>query len=113
MALHAFRPLDTTIHRAVEAGACSQAAGPVHGHDHDCRVIEIWIVRIGILARPSAGPNVRAPDSPISCNIDHLPRHQPVQSADGGLASLIVASFKECMTGETRVPYRRYARLAV
>src|SRR5262245_673309 len=73
-ALQALDPFHAALDGVVIARPRPDPAGTVHRHDNDGRVIEIRIVRIGILKSPAARPDLWAPETPIADNIEHLAR---------------------------------------
>src|SRR5262245_2221529 len=73
-ALHALDPFHAALDGMIIARPRPDPAGTVHRHDNDGRVIEIRIMRIGILKSPAARPHLRAPDTPVANNIEHLAR---------------------------------------
>ena len=53
----------------------------VHRHGDDGGVVDIGIMRVGVLERPAAGPHVGPPRDPVAAHVEHLLRHQPVEAA--------------------------------
>ena len=89
------------------------AVGAVHRHRHDRRVVEIGIMRIGVLERPASRPGVRPLRRPVADDVEDLQGLQPLESSARPTPALVVAGFEQRMHGERRVPHRRQARLAI
>ena len=108
LALQADHPLAAPADRLSKARRIRFAATgrPVHGHHHDGRIIQVRIVRIGVLERPPAGPHPRAPFGPVTFNIHHLQRLQPLQPLARLFHRFFPAHFQEGMAGQRRVPDR-------
>ena len=70
-------------------------------------------MRIGILERPAARPDMRAARRPVPDDIENLVWHQPIEPAQGACPRIVTAHLEQRMTGQRRVPDRRHARLAI
>ena len=70
-------------------------------------------MRVGVLERPAARPDVGALRGPVASDIEHLLRLQPSEALLRGGLGRLAARFQERMTGERRVPHGRQAGLAV
>src|SRR6185437_12409134 len=68
-ALQAFDPFGTALDRRIEARAGAGAARSVHRHHDYGGVIEVRIMRIGILESPAAGPYIGALHRPVAGGI--------------------------------------------
>ena len=112
-ALQTFDPFDGTFNSLVVAVAGSRPACAIHCHNDHRGIIEIRIVRVGILKCPTARPHVRAPGGPVSGNIENLARQQPVETAQSTGTGFVVTDFEQRVASEAGVPYRRNAGLAV
>ncbi len=112
-ALHALDPLAAARDRLVVFIAAIVAAYPVHRHDHDSGIIEIGIVGVGVLERPSARPHVRTFHGPVTLENELLLRKQPVEALAGVVQRLRPAGLEQRVTGQRGIPDRRYAGLAV
>src|SRR5665213_3004586 len=74
-ALHADQPFS----RALDGIGVALVTGAVQRHRHHRRIVEIGIMRVEILERPAAGPDIRPPHRPIAREIELLARHQPIE----------------------------------
>ena len=65
----------------MRVGARGQAAAirAVHRHRHDGGVVEIGIMRVGVLEGPAARPDVGTPSGPVALHVEDLERLQPVE----------------------------------
>ena len=76
-----------TIHSRARARSASKSLRPesfcsaIHRHGDDGGVVDIGIMRIGVLERPAAGAQIGPPRDPIAAHVEHLLRHQPVEAA--------------------------------
>ena len=80
---------------------------------HDRGVVDVGIMRIGVLERPAARPQIGAARDPVAAHIEHLQRHQPIEAALDLRHGALAAGFQERMRGKPGVPDRRHARLAI
>ena len=85
----------------------------IHRHDDDRGVVDVGIMRVGVLERPSARPHVRTPHRPVALDVEHLQRFQPFETLQRGAFGLGAAGFEQCMGDERGVPHRRDAGLAI
>src|SRR5262245_40449360 len=86
---------------------------PIHSHDDDGGIVEIWVMRIGILERPAAWTHARAAGRPVADSIKDLPGLQPFETAPRAFHGSWYADLEKCVRGERRIPHRRHARLAI
>ena len=70
-------------------------------------------MRIGVLERPAARPDVGTLDRPVSLDVEHLERREPVERRPHRLGPGFAPSLKQRMSGERRVPHGRQAGLAI
>src|SRR5262245_59270340 len=78
-ALQAPHPFDSARNGLVIPPACPNPAGTVHRHDdHGC-IVEIGIMRIGILEGPTTWPHQWTADTPVSDDVEYLTRQQPIE----------------------------------
>ena len=59
-----------------------------HGHDDDGGVVEIGVMRVGVLEGPAAGPHLRALEGPVAFDVELLQRRQPLQARAAAPATL-------------------------
>ena len=85
----------------------------VHRHRHHRGVVGVGIMRIGVLERPAARPNVRTLNGPVALDVKDLERREPIERRTHRLAARFTSRFKQRMGGERRVPHRRQTRLAI
>ena len=110
LALHPHQPIHRSMHiLAVFTGALCLMHGP---HD-DRGIIQIRIMRIGKLERPSAARHVGAVHAPIARLIAQLFGLEPVERARCGADRRRVTRLLHGKTREPGVPNRRYAGLAI
>ena len=112
-ALHPQNPFACHGNRRTEVALRVQALRAIHRHHHHRRVVDIGIVRIGVLEGPAAGPDIGPPRDPIAFDIEDLLRRQPLQTFAHLRYGLIAAALEQAVTGERRIPNRRNARLAI
>ena len=109
-ALHAVDPfLGAGDRRAEIAARICAVLRAVHRHHHHRGVVDIGIVRIGVLERPAARPHVRPPRDPVALHVQNLLGHQPVQRLAGLRQRAFVTGFQERVAGEPGIPDRRDA----
>src|SRR6185312_14745403 len=93
-ALHALNPLNTSINGRIVTRTGSCPARTIHRHyDNGC-VVEVGIVWICILKRPTTGAHVRAPGDPVPGNVEHLTRAKPIKRPDSRGNRLLVGDFQ-------------------
>src|SRR5512135_2378213 len=73
-ALQAFHPLDATLDGLVVTTGSFNPAGSIHCHDNHGSVVEVRIMRVGILEGPTPRSYMRTPGGPVSDGIKHLTR---------------------------------------
>src|SRR6516162_1007901 len=84
LALQTGNPLAPAADRgAVVLPIAGKIGCPIERHDYNGRIVEIGIVRIGVLERPAPRPDVWTLGSPIPLRIKHLPWLQPFEPLDG------------------------------
>ena len=107
------RPTIHSAARAIGPEVARRSTCAIHRHHHHGGVVEIGIMRIGILERPAARPHVRAlaaqspSTSSICCGAS---QSRPCRPAP---ASALAADLEQRMAGQRRVPHRRHAGLAI
>ena len=111
--LQAADPFTPAVDRRLEPLVAKTALRPVHRHDHDGGVIEVGVMRVGILERPSAGTHVRPVGDPVAGQVEHLQGLQPVQSGSGAFDRWLGANLEQRLAHERGVPHRRHAGLAI
>ena len=67
-ALHAHDPFRGSVDGAAIAGAVEA----VERHRHHGGVVDIGIMRVGVLEGPAAGPHTRPPRRPVADDVEHL-----------------------------------------
>ena len=72
LALHADDPFPRPGDRAAEVGLGAQALHAIHRHHHHGGVVDVRIVRIGVLERPAAGADIGPPRDPVAFDIQDL-----------------------------------------
>ena len=85
----------------------------VHRHRHHGGIVSVGIMRIGVLERPTARPNVRTLNGPVAFDVKDLERGEPIERRAHRLAASFAPRFKQRVGGERRVPHRRQTRLAI
>ena len=85
----------------------------VHGHRHDRGIVSVGIMRVGVLERPTPGPDIRTPNSPVSFDVKDLERRQPIKRCAHRLAESLPTRLQQRVGGERGIPDRRQARLAI
>jgi len=113
--LHADQPVSGDLHGASVARPRRRL---IHRPSHHGGVVEVWIVRVGILKRPSAASQAGVGIAPVARLIGNLPLGQPVQRATDGIVEPgLLCGLPLCRlqgkTGQAGVPHRRNARLAI
>ena len=91
----------------------ARALRAIHRHHHDRRVVDVGIVRICVLERPAAGPDIGPARAPVAFDAQDLLRQQPFETFAGLGRGAIAADFEQGVTGERGIPNRRDARLAI
>src|SRR5207253_4184914 len=76
-------------------------------------VVEIRIVRVGVLECPASRPQPGPGRSPVADRIEHLLVGEPVDRAANGRGEPPVADLHQRVAGQSAVPYRREAGLRV
>ena len=79
-ALQAEDPFATALDRLAELGGRRRVEprpGAVHRHDDDGGVVEVGVMRIGVLERPAARPHVGPLRGPVAGDVEDLLRLQP------------------------------------
>ena len=51
----------------------------IHRQRHHRGVVDVGIMRIGVLERPAAGAHIRPPRDPVAADVEHLLRLEPLQ----------------------------------
>ena len=54
---------------------------PIHRHGDDGGVVDIGVMRVGVLKGPAAGADIGPPRDPVAADVEYLLRHQPVEAA--------------------------------
>ena len=90
-----------------------EALRAIHRHHHHRGVVDVGIMRIGVLERPAARAHVRPPRDPIALDVEHLIGPQPFEPLHDPPHRLLVAGLQQRVAGEPGVPDRRHAGLAI
>ena len=98
---------------SVRGAAHAAAIGAVHRHRHHGGVVGVGIMRVGVLERPAARPDVRTPGGPVALDVEDLERLEPVERRPHRLGAGVAAGFEQRVGGERGVPDRRQAGLAI
>ena len=112
-ALQAVDPLPPAADCVFEFLLTARACRPIHRHNHDGRIVEIGIVRIGILKGPAARTHIWTLLDPIAFYVEDLQWQKPIETLIGFLDRAFVANFEQGMGGKSGVPHRRQAGLAI
>src|SRR5208282_380552 len=96
----------------MSVGARAQAPPirAVHRHRHYGGVVEVGIMRVGVLEGPAARPNIRTSRGPIALHVEDLERLEPIERPYRG-GPRVAARLHQRVSGERGVPDRRQARL--
>ena len=86
--------------------AAAPARRPVHRHDNNCGIVEVRVIVVVVLEGPAAWPDIGALVGPVPCDIEHLPRPQPVERAVGAFHRRFAADFQHGMGGKRGIPDR-------
>ena len=113
LALHPHDPFPGPGDRAAEVGLGIRALHAIHRHHHDRGIIDVRVVRIGVLKRPAAGTDIGPPRDPIAFDVEDLPGHQPFKTFAGVRRRVLATDLEQGMADEAGVPDRRDARLAI
>ncbi len=107
-ALHADEP----FRRAGDRFAIFRSVQPVERQCHHRSIVEIGVMRIGVLERPTAGPKPGPRHGPIAGEIGHLAAQQPFEAAPRRFARG-TSGLEQGMRSKPGVPDRGEAGLAV
>src|SRR5262249_12280826 len=110
-ALHADDPL-TRARNCAGIAALPRVLHAVKRHRYHRGVVDVGIMRIGILKRPAARPHIRPLRDPVAAHIQNLFRNEPIEAALG-LFDGRAADLDERMASKPGVPDRRDAWLRV
>ena len=110
--LQALDPFAGAGDRRVEGSRRAFLLRALHAHDDDGGVVEIGIMRIGILEGPAAGPHSRALECPVALDRQLLQREQPIEPALCG-RDIAATGFEQRVGSQRGVPDRRNAGLAI
>ncbi len=108
-ALHAEDPFLGAVDRLA-------VAGPVEAVERQGNrggVVEIGVMRVGVLERPAARPQPGTGRGPVADRVEHLLVGEPVDRAADRRRKPRVADLHQRVAGERAVPHRREAGLAV
>ena len=97
----------------VEIVAAAEPLHAIHRHHDHGGVVDVGIMRVGVLERPAAGPHVRPPRHPVALDVEHLQRHQPIEALARLRDRALAADLEQRVAGERGVPHRRHAGLAI
>ena len=81
LALHADDPFARARDRGVVVLAAGQVLHAVHRHGDDGGVVDVGIMRVGVLEGPAARADVGPPRDPVAADVEDLLRHQPIEPA--------------------------------
>src|SRR5260370_7470288 len=107
-ALHALDPLGGAINR----GTVAYGVVAMHGERHHRAVVDIRIMRVGVLEGPAARPHIGAPLRPVALDVEDLPLGEPVESTRRRIGRG-ATPFHEPLTNQPLVPYPPAPRLPI
>src|ERR1700737_1326640 len=79
--LHADHPFGSASHRIAIIDFGIHGARAMHGYCHHRRIVDIGVMRIGILESPTARSPVRTAYDPLAAGGEDLQRTQPFKAA--------------------------------
>ena len=86
---------------------------PIHRHDHNCSIVQIYVIWIDVLERPATRTHMGTSFPPVADHVKDLQRFQPTQTAHGFGDRALAADLQQGLTSERRVPDWRQAGLAI
>ena len=113
LALHADDPFASAGDRIAIVGTAGQVLHAIHRHRDDGGIVDIGIVRVGVLEGPAAGADIGPPCDPVAADIEHLLRHQPIEATLDLRDRVLAADLQQSVAGEPGIPDRRDAGLAI
>ncbi len=81
LALHPQNPFAGARQRSIEVPPPGQILQPIHRHGDDGGVIDVRIVRIGVLKGPAAGTKIGPSRDPVAAHVEDLFRGEPIEAA--------------------------------
>src|ERR1700730_15556632 len=107
--LHSHNPFSRPLDRNADL-ACRC---PIHCHHHNRGVVDIGVVRIGVLKGPAAGPDIRPTCRPITSEVEDLLGYEPLKRLPDRPADALLPNLEQGVAGQRSVPDRGYTGLAV
>ena len=98
-------PLDTLPMRCV--------ASAMQGHCHNSRVVNIRVVRIGVLKGPATRAQIWPSFTPVGGAVKHLPLSKPAACVSSSGLLRIATDLEHGVDGQCRVPNWRQTGLAI